>query len=107
MRNRIDALARISQILSLLLWCVRASCPSLSNANYAILGPFPSAGNHFGGGDPLEAFGGIANIAIDEDIAFHSELVVGGIVKWRNTTAGATRTSLDSLSQLCRSRRDS
>ena len=63
-------------------------CPSLENAEYYILGPFPSAGDHFAGGDPLEAFGGITQIPVRGDSIFHSELVVGGKVRWQRIYAG-------------------
>ena len=70
---------------------VASSPPSLANLEYAILGPFASSGNHFGGADPLEAFGGIWNLSADNQSTFLSELVVGGDVRWTNVTSGNIR----------------
>ena len=65
-----------------------SSPPTLANLDYAILGPFASSGNHFGGADPLEAFGGIWNLRANDQSTFLSELVVGGKVHWTNVTSG-------------------
>lgn len=65
------------------------SCPDLSGISYLALGPFPKSGDHTGGGDALEAFGGIGKLPLNDSTLYTSELVVGGKVGWRTVTPGA------------------